>query len=79
MVILVRNKGLPQLDQDHMWLSWYDIRACLNSMRVDDGPVVREPEAFVSWGGLRGRVDLCHIACALEFLLDRGASLNFCV
>ena len=37
VVILVRKKGLSQLDQDNMWLSWYEIRACLDSIRITCG------------------------------------------
>ena len=36
-LILVRNQGLFQLDKDNMWSSWYEIRACLNSISITYG------------------------------------------
>ena len=34
VVILVRNKGRPQLDTHNMWLSRYGIRAGLDSISI---------------------------------------------
>ena len=52
VAILVRNKGLSQLDTDNMWRSWYEIRACLNSIRItcgDPGTVLITVEKAKGW------------------------------
>ena len=55
MVILVRNKGLSQLDKDNMWSSWYVYGQGEGVVRAVHSRALENPIAAMAW-----RVILFH-------------------